>query len=116
MAIPMTRVEGEVMKVNAFIIEGARETVVVDGMLAGRAHGHRLPSRQRRCARGQPRRVLPSGIGTPLGGVATDGATVGADPELSASVLQLPALRAHRVCKKGEHRATERSFKRCSAS
>jgi glyoxylase-like metal-dependent hydrolase (beta-lactamase superfamily II) len=33
MAIPITRVEGEVMKVNAFIVEGPQEAVVVDGML-----------------------------------------------------------------------------------
>jgi glyoxylase-like metal-dependent hydrolase (beta-lactamase superfamily II) len=33
MATPITRLEGEVMKVNAFIVEGQREAVVVDGML-----------------------------------------------------------------------------------
>jgi glyoxylase-like metal-dependent hydrolase (beta-lactamase superfamily II) len=33
MAIPITRLEGDVMKVNAFIVEGPRDTVVIDGML-----------------------------------------------------------------------------------
>lgn len=29
-------------------------------------------------------------------------------PELSASVVRLPALRAHRLCKQGEHGETQR--------
>lgn len=33
MAISITRLEGEVMKVNSFIVEGEREAVIVDGML-----------------------------------------------------------------------------------
>lgn len=33
MEIPITRLEGDVMRVNAFIAEGPREAVVVDGML-----------------------------------------------------------------------------------
>jgi hypothetical protein len=33
MAISITRIEGEVMKVNSFIVEGEREAVLVDGML-----------------------------------------------------------------------------------
>jgi glyoxylase-like metal-dependent hydrolase (beta-lactamase superfamily II) len=33
MATPITRLEGEVMKVNTFIVEGPRGAVVVDGML-----------------------------------------------------------------------------------
>jgi glyoxylase-like metal-dependent hydrolase (beta-lactamase superfamily II) len=33
MAISITRLEGEVMKVNSFIVEGKREAVLVDGML-----------------------------------------------------------------------------------
>jgi glyoxylase-like metal-dependent hydrolase (beta-lactamase superfamily II) len=33
MSIPITRIEGDVMKVNAFIVEGPQETVLIDGML-----------------------------------------------------------------------------------
>jgi glyoxylase-like metal-dependent hydrolase (beta-lactamase superfamily II) len=33
MGISIARLEGDVMKVNAFIVEGPRQTVVVDGML-----------------------------------------------------------------------------------
>jgi CrcB-like protein, Camphor Resistance (CrcB) len=55
----------------------------------------------------EPRRVQQSAKWTQLGGVGTDGATVGADPELSPSILKLPALRAS-LCNQGDHGATER--------
>jgi hypothetical protein len=85
------------------------------------AHGHRRSYRQKRCARGSVvqysnlRLERRWGVSPPLRPLRGRSRELWSRAELSAHVLELPALRAHRFCKQGENGATERGSVRVLA-